>query len=237
MPDYPFTVFSGIGFLLCILPAYFSWKAPNRSWAMLFLIGWIMVLNLLFFIDSIIWRSYDMSTWWDGKIYCDINFRIKNMSSWGVPGATIGICRFLANATDPNPSQRDLQHCRFQRNMIDLFLSITLPLMIEAGLVAFETSRYHILGVLGCTGWIDYSWPSVLYYALWCPILCLIAILYACNCPSFPTHNSQASSSGIGGSVANVSRRSGRSAGLMNTSSVDSLPPFCVSSLFTYHYL
>lgn len=186
MPDYPFTVFSGIGFVLCIPPMYFNLKIPNRPWATLFLLGWIMILNLLYFIDSIIWRSTNPDTWWEGKVYCDINFRIKDMFFVGVLGASIGICRFLADATNPNPSQNDLRYSRLQRNAIDLFLSIILPLMIEAGLFAFQTSRYHVVGVQGCTGWIDYSWPSVLYYALWSPILSCIAAVYACNykiCP------------------------------------------------------
>ena len=187
MPDYPFTIFSGIGFLLCIPPAYFNWKIPNRPWATLFLIGWIMILNFLYFVDSIIWRSEDLNTWWNGKVYCDIDFRIKDMFSTGITGAAIGVCRFLADATNPNPSQKDLRHGRLKRNAIDLFLSIILPLMVEAALLAFQTSRYHILGVQGCSGWIDYSWPSVLFYALWSPILGIIAAIYACNYPHFLT--------------------------------------------------
>ena len=179
MPDYPFTVFSGIGFLLCIPPAYFNLKIPNLPWATLFLIGWIAILNLLYFIDSIIWRSDDLNTWWDGKGYCDINFRIKDMFNIGVPGAAIGICRFLGDATNPNPSQNDLRHGRFRRNMVDLFLSIILPLVVSSLNVLFETSRYHISGVQGCKGWIDYSWPSVLFYPMFCPLLCLIAGIYS----------------------------------------------------------
>src|SRR5438046_6428182 len=130
MADYPFTIFSCIGFLLCIPPAYFNWKIPCRPWATLFLIGWIFVLNLLFFFDSIIWSSNDTSKWWDGKVYCDINSRVKDMFVFGVPGAAIGICRFLGDANDPNPTETDLRHGRFKRNMIDLFLSVILPLVI-----------------------------------------------------------------------------------------------------------
>ena len=183
MPDTVFTVFSGIGFLLCIPPTYFNWKIPNRPWATLFLIGWIMVLNLLYFIDSIVWRSDNPNTWWDGKGYCDINCRVKDMFNIGVPGAAIGICRFLADATNPHPSQKDLRHDRFRRNMIDLFLSLILPLMVKAATFPFETSRYHIVGVQGCTTWLDFSWPSVLFFALWCPVLCLVAAVYACISP------------------------------------------------------
>src|SRR6266496_5456101 len=159
MPDYPFTIFSGIAFLLCIPPAYFNWKIPNRPWASLLFISWMMMINLVYFMDSIIWCSDDMSTWWDGKIYCDIDFRIKDMFDIGVPGAAIGICRFLADATNPNPSRSDPRNDQFIRNMIDLFLSIILPLMVKAVTFLFETSRYHIVGVEGCASSIDVSRP------------------------------------------------------------------------------
>lgn len=179
MADYAFTIFSLLSFLLCLPPVYFNWKIPSRPWATLFLIGWIMVINLLGFMDSLIWRNEDPDTWWDGKIYCDIDSRIRDMVVIGIPGATIGICRFLGDATNPNPSQTDLRLGRMRRNLIDLFLSVLLPLMIVAVNYTFQTARYHIVGVQGCSGWIDYSWPSVLFYPIWCPVLSIIAAIYA----------------------------------------------------------
>jgi pheromone a factor receptor len=179
MPDYPFSVFTCLGFLLCIPPAYFNWKIASRPWATLIFIGWIFTLNLIEFMDSIIWSSNDTSEWWDGKIYCDINSRIKSVFPIGVPGAAIGICRFLADATNPNPSQNDLQYTVFRRNMIDLFLGIILPL-INVGLkYIVNPSRYWIVGVNGCTGITAITWPSIPLYYLWSPILSLIAAFYA----------------------------------------------------------
>jgi pheromone a factor receptor len=179
MPDYAFTVFSCIGFLVCIPLWYFNWKVPGRPWATLILIGWVFLLNLLSFIDSIVWSSNDPDTWWDGKVYCDINSRIKSAFPIGVPGATIGICRFLAAATDPDPSQRDLKHTQTRRNMLDLFLGVILPI-IEMPLKFIVTpKRYIIIGIVGCSGWTDDSWPSILLYYLWSPTLCLIASGYA----------------------------------------------------------
>ena len=179
MPDYAFTVFSCIGFLLCIPLFYFNWKVPGRPWATLILIGWVFILNLLSFIDSVIWSSDDPDTWWDGKVYCDIDSRIKSAFPIGVPAATIGICRFLATATDPEPSQRDLRYTQRRRNMIDLFLGIILPIFQMVLKFIVSPKRYYIVGIVGCTGWTDDSWPSIFLYYLWSPILCLIASGYA----------------------------------------------------------
>lgn len=185
MADIPFTVFSFLGFILCIPPAYFNWKIPGRPWATLIFIGWICVLNGLSFIDSIVWGSSNPDGWWDGKVYCDIDSRIKSEFQIGLPAAGIGICRFLADATNPDPSQTDLKRTRFRRNMIDLFLGIGLPL-INMGLKMFvNPTRYYIMGVSGCTGVTDLSLPSIFLYHIWCPVLSTIAAIYASIPPPF----------------------------------------------------
>ena len=125
MADYLFTVFSFISALLCIPPMYFNFKIPSRPWATLILIGWIFIINLLAGIDSLHpWANPDPSKWWDGKGYCDVGARIKDMFLYGVPGAAIGICRFLAHATNPDPAYSDLKHTQFTRNLIDLSLGV-----------------------------------------------------------------------------------------------------------------
>ena len=174
--------------LTCIPPVFFNCKIQNSLWATRFLIGWIMVLNLLHFIESIIWASNYLSTWWDGKVYCDIGVRVKMMFILGVPGAFVGIYRFLGDIFDPNSSKRDLRQGLFKRNLIHSFLSFILPLLFAASGFLFEVSRYHIIGVRGCTADISVSVPSFVIHWMWNPILCLIAGAYNCNyLPILPT--------------------------------------------------
>jgi pheromone a factor receptor len=181
MPDYAYSVFTCLACIICIPPAYFNWKIPSRPWATLIFIGWIFLLNLVLFMDSIIWSNPDPTTWWDGKVYCDIVSRIKSEFPIGLPGAGIGICRFLADATNPNPTYTSLTHSKFKRNMIDLSLGVLLP-VINMGLKQIvNPERYQILGIYGCEGQTDNSWPSVLLYNMWSPILSLIAAIYSGN--------------------------------------------------------
>jgi pheromone a factor receptor len=181
MTDIPYSIFTCLGFFLCLAPAYFNWKIPGRPWATLIFIGWICVFNGLSFVDSVIWSGPDPEQWWDGKIYCDITSRIKSVFQIGLPAAGIGICRFLADATNPNPATTDLVHTKFRRNMIDLFLGIGLPLINMALKIIVNPSRYWIQGVGGCTGVTDLSWPSILLYHMWCPFLSIVAAIYASN--------------------------------------------------------
>jgi len=184
MADIPFTVFSFLAFFLCIPPAYFNYKLAYRPWATLILIGWIAIFNLCLCVDSIIWASPDVETWWPGYGWCDIDARLKDMFVIGVPGSAVGICRFLADAINPDPGQKDLQFHRMRRNMIDLFLGVGLPLIIQAFKFIGEVSRYHIAGVDGCAGTIEYAWPALFLYPIWAPILCLVAGGYSCIPPS-----------------------------------------------------
>lgn len=142
-----------------------------------------MVMNGLSFADSIIWRDPNPYTWWDGKVYCDIVSRIKSEFNIGLPAAGVGVCRFLADATNPDPSYTDLKHTRFRRNMIDLFLGIGLPLINMGLKMIVNPTRYWIQGVEGCDGVTDLSWPSILLYHIWCPVLSSIAAIYSgINC-------------------------------------------------------
>jgi pheromone a factor receptor len=140
-------------------------------------------MNGLSFADSIIWRDTNPYTWWDGKVYCDIVSRIKSEFNIGLPAAGVGVCRFLADATNPDPSYTDLKHTRFRRNMIDLFLGIGLPLINMGLKMIVNPTRYWIQGVEGCDGVTDLSWPSILLYHIWCPVLSSIAAIYSgINC-------------------------------------------------------
>ena len=181
MVDYPFTIFSGLAIILCIPPAYFNWKIPGRPWATLIFVGWVLIWNLLFFIDSIIWSGENPDEWWDGEGYCDIDARIKDAFAIGLPGSAIGVCRFLANAANPEPSQKHLKQSMLRRNMVDLFLGVILPILNLALKFIVEPSRYWIVGNAGCIGQADVSWPTFVLYLAWVPALCLIAAGYACN--------------------------------------------------------
>ena len=187
MPDYLFSTATCIATLLCIPITYVTFKSAGHPWATAILIGWIFIGNLLMFLDSIIWMDGSPDDWWEGQIYCDINSRIKSAFPIGVPGAAVGMCRFLADATNPNFGPEQMESNRWKRNMFDFTFGIILPL-VNAGLkFIVNPRRYGIFGVYGCTGLTDLVWPAIPLYWIWTPILSLTAALYACI-PAFSFH-------------------------------------------------
>jgi len=177
MPNYLFTFFSGIGLLLSLFTAYIVYKSPNSPSAALILAGWIFSWNILFFTDSIIWSNSNPEEWWDGEIYCDIDSRIKDAIVIGVPGATIGALRFLSNIVDEHVSQKATS--TFINNLIDITVGLIFPIVISGLRFIVMPARYRIIIVLGCTGVMDDSWPSILIWYIWPPGLSAVAAIYS----------------------------------------------------------
>lgn len=201
MPDNLFSISSGIGSFLCIITSYVSYKSTEGSFATMILAAWVFSLNFLSFLDSIIWASGNSDEWWDGKIYCDINSRIKSAAPIGIPGATIGLCRFLANTTTQHRPQQG--NSKLKSIAFDIILGLVLPILNAPLKFIVSPTRYIIDGVNGCTGTTDYSWPSILLYWLWSPLLTAIAAVYAGISPLLLLFT-QGSSFDAGGSFATV---------------------------------
>src|ERR1700721_3292202 len=156
MPDYGFSIFSFFGAVLCIEPAFFSWRIPGRPWSVLFVMCWICIYNILSFVDSIIWSGENSAEWPDAQGYCDIDSRIKTVFPIGVLGAAIGVCRFLAESTDLETEEEGLlSRNKFRRNIGDVFLGVILPILFIVLHFIIEPSRYDIVGVTGCQSSVD----------------------------------------------------------------------------------
>lgn len=177
MADYLFTLSSGVGFLLSLLTAYVIYKSPNSPRAATILTAWIFTWNLLYFVDSIVWSGSIPEDWWDGNIYCDINSRIKDAISPGIPGATIGVFRFLVSTVEQQVSQK--ANNTFQNNIVDFVLGVIFPIIVAGVRLIVMPSRYQIWGVSGCMSIVDDSWPSILVWYVWPPFLSVIAAIYA----------------------------------------------------------
>jgi pheromone a factor receptor len=179
MPDYPFTVFSILGALFCIEPAISLWKAPVRPWSALFLLSWIFVFNILSFVDSIIWSGADLDAWFDGRGYCDVSSSLKTIFPIGVLASVIGICRFFLRSIKDNILQEEnVGRSKLRDILLDLFLSFFIPALFVVLTFIVESSRYAIIGVIGCRSVFDQSWLAIVLYFLWPFILALIASVY-----------------------------------------------------------
>ena len=185
MPDYPFSVFSVLGVVFCVEPAWFNWRQRQTSWSGMILLGWICVYNFFSFVDSVIWSGDDIASWFDGAGYCDIVSRMKMCFPFGILGSTIGICIFLL-ASIGNSMEQVTQKNWTRMRILDISLGLGLPVVFCALHFVIEPFRYRIIGVTGCQSSFDSSWPTLVLSTIWPPILSIVSLILAGISVPFP---------------------------------------------------
>lgn len=76
MPDVAFTIFSGLGLVLVLLPLPLQWRARNIG--TLLNVGWLFSCTFIYFINSILWwDTYEVFA----HVWCDISELANTRSS------------------------------------------------------------------------------------------------------------------------------------------------------------
>lgn len=179
MPDWAFTTFTAISSIFLLSPLYFICRKPSSPWSAILLIVWVLILNILSAVESIIWASANTDGWSLCLIYCDISSRLKEEAPVAIPSLAASVLHFLCQGADPEPRSAHLRAGGWKSNTLDLCLGVGLPI-IHAGLKYLVTPwRYTIMGVAGCTGSIDTGLVALFLYSIWPPVASFIAAVFA----------------------------------------------------------
>jgi hypothetical protein len=157
------------------------WHMRNHNIGASALIFWLVTLNLINFCNALIWPRDNISEWWNGGIFCDIQVRlIMGATIGGLPGATLCIMKALARVLD---SKRTIVSCgvedRRRQCFLDSLLCFGLPAFVMVVMYIVQGGRYFIFGISGCDIPIDRSWPSAVILFIWPPIILLISSYYS----------------------------------------------------------
>jgi len=156
------------------------WHIRNRNFGASSLVSWIILCNLMNFINSLIWPTDDIKNWWNGKVLCDIEVKLMTAVYIGVVGSLVSIMRSLARVLDtentvlyPSTAQKRRQ------NAIDCLVCIGAPIYMMLIHYIVQPSRYYIYAISGCVTSFDNSWPKLLLVFIWPPIFCLVVVGYS----------------------------------------------------------
>lgn len=152
-------------------------QIQNRNMALSTLIAIVFTQNFIHLLNALIWHSPDPSTWWDGRIVCDIEIRLLVGLQVATPGASLCIFRNLSHVFHPSMCLPTESQKRWTK-IIEVLLCVVVPLLRIAALYVVQCRRYYIFGVYGCTWDVDSSWPSYVLNLLWPPIISVVALLY-----------------------------------------------------------
>ena len=164
--------------LLIDTPA-FVWYIKARNLAASSLVFWILIANVMNFINPLIWPTDNVEGWWYGYGLCDIEVKLQIALWLGVVGSIVCIMRDLAHVLDTESTtvSSSLAHRRRQIAIACLFC-FGGPVYAMAIHFIVQPSRYFIFAISGCTASVINSWPTLLLVLIWPPVLCVVAVYY-----------------------------------------------------------
>ncbi|CAG8899662.1 unnamed protein product [Penicillium egyptiacum] len=172
-------ILSSFSIALAIPPLILHGK--NRNFPATSLIFWSILLNLFNIINSLIWPTDDVASWWDGAGLCDIEVKFMAAGYVGIPGSLACIFRCLAIVLDTDratlvPSKGQ----RWRNQFMEILFCVAVPVISMITQIVWQKSRYLIFAISGCVNNFDESWVSLVFAWIWPPIICLIAAYYCC---------------------------------------------------------
>lgn len=187
------SVLAFLSVLVCIPPLI--WHARNSNFPACCLILWYIVLNLFTFINPMIWPNDDVSSWWNGYIYCDINAKLLTGNNVGVAGALVCTFRSLARVMDTeNATLMPSKGEKRRDAAFELVFCVVNPLILMILHYIVQDSRYLIYGIVGCMPSYHSSWVSTAVGFVWSPVILLVACFYCgeilpSNSAGLPTYD------------------------------------------------
>ena len=160
------------------------WHIRNRNLAASSLVFWILLANLMIFVNAIIWPTDNTTSWWLGYGLCDIEIKLQIGLWFGVVGALACIMRNLARVLDTDRTVLSLtQAQRRRQTIIDCLLCFGAPVYAMAIHYVVQPFRYYIFATSGCTAAFDKSWVKLVLLLIWPPVLCVVDVYYSSKSP------------------------------------------------------
>ncbi|EXJ62870.1 hypothetical protein A1O7_03312 [Cladophialophora yegresii CBS 114405] len=166
-----------LAILAAIPPLVVQIRARNFP-ASVLIVG-VTILNVQNFINTVIWHSPSTSSWWDGKILCDIEVKLYLGISQAMCGAIASIFRQICIilhpdhlAVAPSPRQRKITL------VIELTLCILLPVYVMIGHYLTQRTRYWVRLSSGCISTFDVNYAAPFLTYLWPLVVSLIGSTY-----------------------------------------------------------
>ncbi|OCF59121.1 hypothetical protein L486_03622 [Kwoniella mangroviensis CBS 10435] len=153
-PDYPFWSF--ISTVLVLLPL--PWHIRARNIATLSLIFWLVLANVVTFVNTIVWAGNFRD---HNPIWCDISSRVLLLIVYALPACSLAQMRRLESVASTRRSiisSRD----RKRRIIEEITICLVLPCLFAALYHIVQGHRYDIVENIGCVTPIYMSIPAVI---------------------------------------------------------------------------
>jgi len=143
-PNWVFSMFAFIGFLLCCIP--FPWHLAAWNTGTCLYMAWTGVTCLALFINSIVWNGNAIN--W-APVWCDITSRLYIGTAFAIPATSLCIARRLyLIATVRNVVTTKIEKRRAV--LIDFAIGLGVPILGIILQYIAQGHRFNILENVGC---------------------------------------------------------------------------------------
>jgi len=171
-PNYVFSIFACIGFILSFIP--FAWHFKSRNTGICLYMAWTGLGCLNSFINSIVWNKDVVNR---SPVWCDISSRFMIGLSVAIPAASLCINRrlyFIATqlaVTKPKAEKR-------REVLVDLAIGVGIPVLQMALQYIVQGHRFNIYEEIGCYP-MTYNTPASFPLVFcWPVIIGLVSAVY-----------------------------------------------------------
>ncbi|KAF1822839.1 fungal pheromone STE3G-protein-coupled receptor, partial [Dissoconium aciculare CBS 342.82] len=156
-----FAIFSLLTSLL-ITPTCI-WHTRHRNVGATTVTVLAILANLMNFANALIWPHDDVSRWFSGVGYCDIQVKLQAVMQTAFPAALFCILRKLAAVLDTRKTAWATNATREQREfVIDMLICGALPWLQVISAFIVQPLRFFVSGIAGCQPVDDGTWLSAL---------------------------------------------------------------------------
>ncbi|KAI7700463.1 hypothetical protein KC353_g15866, partial [Hortaea werneckii] len=140
--------FSLLVIFLIIPPLVQHWR--NRNIGATLCVFYAMIMNLMAFINAVLWPNDDFEHWYNGKGLCDVEVKLQIAWSVAAPATLVCVLRALANAMDTDRLRLSKTKAqRWRGYAIDLTLCVGIPLLSMIFHFIVQSNRYFLYGISG----------------------------------------------------------------------------------------
>ncbi|KIN98849.1 hypothetical protein M404DRAFT_156674 [Pisolithus tinctorius Marx 270] len=173
-PTYPlFPIFSFVGFIAVLIPLPWHLQAWNSGTCMY--IAWTALACLLQFVNSVTWRNNALNL---APVWCDISTKLFIGASVGIPAAGLCISRRLYKIAVIK-SVTVTRDDKRRAVMVDLSITIGLPVMVMALHYVVQGHRFDILEDVGCWPSIYNTLPAYFLVFMWPTLLGCVSFTFS----------------------------------------------------------
>ncbi|OCH88490.1 STE3-domain-containing protein [Obba rivulosa] len=162
-----------IAAVLVLIPLPSHWRARNV--ATLAIIVWLFVLNVIYCVNTIVWRKTVLNY---APVWCDITTKIIIGSSTALPACTLCICKHLELVASTRVVRLTYSDKR-RRMIFEVIMCYVVPVVMMALHYIVQGHRFDIVEEIGCLPATYFSVPAVLIVWFLPFVFAVITMIYA----------------------------------------------------------